>query len=105
LITKPLAKDFSRRDSQFKEYTIEGTISKISKNRSACVVDQGLASGLKEGMSVDFYHFDYVDGNMLIAKGFVIKAGASKSMIKITKRYSKKRLEEGTVMRAGMINQ
>jgi len=98
-------KEFAKRDSQFKEYTIEGTVSKISKNRSACVVDKGLADGLKEGMGVDFYHFDYVDGNQLVAHGVVVKSGASKAMVKIKKRYSKKRVEEGTVMRSGLISE
>lgn len=96
-------KEFAKRDSQFKEYTIEGEVSKISNARTACVVNKGLTSGLKEGMPVDFYHFDYVDGNQLIARGVVVKAGASKSMVKILKRYSKERVKEGTVIRAGII--
>ena len=98
------SKDFKRVDSQFKEYTIEGSVSKVSKGRSACIIDKGLAAGVKKDMRIDFYHFDYVDGNQLIAKGVVVKTGASKSMVKLTKRYSKKRVEEGTVFRAGIIN-
>lgn len=97
-------KEFSRVDSQFKEYSIEGTVTKMSKARTACIINKGLAAGIKEGMRIDFYHFDYVDGNQLIAKGSVVKAGASKAMVKILKRYSKKRVKVDTVFRAGIID-
>jgi len=97
------SKSFLQKDAAFKEYKVEGTVSKVTKNRSAVVVDKGVGAGLNKGMKVDFYHFDFVGGNELIASGFVVKSGMSKSIIKITKRYSKKRVEVGAVARAGLI--
>lgn len=97
------SKEFKKRDEAFKQYSIEGTVTKVSKARTAVVIDRGITSGLKKGMSVDFYFFDYVDGNQLIAKGVVVKAGARKSLVKIKRRYSKKRVEVGTVVRGGEI--
>jgi hypothetical protein len=95
--------NFKKMNQAFKEYTIEATVSKVSKNRTGVVIDSGIADGIQKGMKIDFYHFDYLGGNELIASGFVIKASASKSMVKITRRFSKKRVEQGTVARGGLI--
>ncbi|MBD66984.1 MAG: hypothetical protein CME62_17415 [Halobacteriovoraceae bacterium] len=97
------SREFARQDSQFKQYSIEGTVSKITGTRSACIIDRGLNVGLKAGMEVDFYYFDYLDGNELIAKGVVVKVGASKSLVKIKRRFSKRRVDVGTTARAGKI--
>ena len=56
-------------------------------------------------MKVDFYYFDYLGGNELIASGYVIKANSGKSMIKITRRFSKRKVGEKTIARAGLITQ
>ena len=90
-------------DQAFKQYSIEGTVSKISKSRKAFMIDRGLAQGLKKGMRVDFFYFDFLGGNELIATGVAIKVGASKSMVQLKKRYTKKRIEVGTVARSGLI--
>lgn len=94
---------FAKRDSQFKQYRIEAVVQKMASSRKVAVVDKGIERGLNQGMRVDFYHFDFVGGNELIATGVVIKARASKSLVRITKRLSRKRVEEGTVARAGEI--
>ena len=54
-------------------------------------------------MQVDFYYFDYVGGNELIARGVVIKTQVSKAVVQINKRYGRRRVQEGTVIRAGQI--
>lgn len=95
--------DYELKYSAFKEYTIEATVIKVSKTRESVVVDAGQIQGLQKGNKVDFYFFDYVDGNRLIASGYVVKAGANKSMVKITKKVDKKRVEEGTIMRGGLL--
>ena len=95
---------FKVLDNTFKQYRVEALVTKVSKSRKTVMIDKGLADNLKEGMRVDFYHFDYVGGNNLIAYGVALKVGASKSLVKIKKRYSKKRVEEGTVARAGVIS-
>ena len=91
---------YARRDQKFKQYRIEGIVTKMATSRKVAVVDKGIEKGLKNGMKVDFYHFDFVGGNELIATGVVIRARASKSLVRITKRLSKKRVDEGTVIRA-----
>lgn len=96
------SKSFQSKNSAFKEYRYEGSVQKITKKRSAVVVDMGLQDGLKKGDKVDFYHFDYIGGNQLIASGYAIKVSLRKSIVKITKRFSKLRVEEGTVARAGI---
>ncbi len=96
-------KAFSKRDSQFKEYLMEGTVTKLSKSGKIAIVDIGIENGLKEGMKVDFYYFDYQGGNKLIGRGKVVKASASKSLVQITSRYGKPRIKDGTVVRAGEI--
>jgi hypothetical protein len=91
---------YAKRDQKFKQYRIEGLVTKMATSRKVAVVDQGVEKGLRKGMKVDFYHFNFVGGNELIATGVVIRARASKSLVRIIKRLSKKRVDEGTVIRA-----
>lgn len=101
---KSESKSFAQKDAAFKEYTSEGSVVKVSTKRTAVSVDIGLKDGLEKGMKVDFYHFDYLGGNQLIASGYAVKVGLSKSIVKVTKRFSKIRIEAGsTVVRAGLI--
>lgn len=104
-IKRTFGKDnsFAMKDAAFKEYKYDGVVTKITKDRKAVVIDIGLKKGIEKGDKVDFYHFDYLGGNQLIASGYAIKVGLSKSIVKITKRYSKIRVEEGTVARSGLI--
>jgi len=96
-------KDYELKYSAFKEYTVEANIVKISKTRDTVIIDAGVIQGLENGSKVDFYFFDYVDGNRLIASGYVVKAGANKSMVKITKKLGKKRVDENTLVRGGLL--
>lgn len=96
-------KTFQRIDAAFKEYTVEANVTKVAKSGNTVVIDAGMSAGLKKGSKIDFYHFDYTGGNKLIAAGYVVKLGAGKAMVKITKRYSKKKVEEGTLARGGLI--
>lgn len=95
--------DMELKYSAFKEYTVEASIVKISKTRDTVIIDAGVIAGLEKGSKIDFYFFDYVDGNKLIASGYVVKAGANKSMVKITKKYDKKRVDESTLARGGLL--
>ncbi len=97
-----LGNEHTRRDAEFKEYRIEGVVEKVSSSRKVVIIDKGAQDGMKKGMTVDFYFFDFVGGNELIAKGVVLKTKLNKSIIKVTRRYSKKRMEEGIVARAGL---
>ena len=97
-----LGNDHTRRDAQFKEYSIEAVVEKISKSRKVVIINKGAAGGVEKGMKIDFYYFDFLGGNELIATGVVLKTKLNKSIIKIRKRYSKKRMEEGIVARGGL---
>jgi hypothetical protein len=56
---------------------------------------------VNKGMVFDFFEFDYVGGNMLIARGIVIKTTADTSIVKITQRFNtKKDIKEGLIGRA-----
>lgn len=96
-------KEFQKRDQKFKEYRLEGNVTKISKSRKLAIVNKGQKDDLKVGMRVDFYYFDYVGGNELIARGVVIKSQVSRAVVQIKKRYGRRRVQEGTVIRAGEI--
>jgi hypothetical protein len=96
-------KDMELKYSAFKEYTVEANIVKVSKTRDTVIIDAGIVQGLEKGSKIDFYFFDYVDGNKLIASGYVVKSGANKSMVKITKKFDKKRVDENTLARGGLL--
>lgn len=96
-------KEFKKQDERFKEYRLEGSVTKVSKSRKLAIVNKGEMDDLKVGMRVDFYYFDYVGGNELIARGVVIKSQVSKAVVQIKKRYGRRRVQEGTVIRAGEI--
>ena len=98
-------RSFKRTDRAFKQYKVEGLVTKVASSKKACIIDKGLVEGVERGQQVDFYHFDYVDGNRLIGSGIVARAEASRSLVKIVRKYSKKRVEEGTVARVQQIRE
>ena len=54
-------------------------------------------------MRFDFFEFDYVGGNILIAAGVVIQAKSDSSIVKITQTYNtKKEMKEGIIGRASL---
>lgn len=91
--------NFKKTDAAFKQYRVEGLVTKVSKSREGCLINKGLVDGVAVGQRVDFFHFDYVDGNKLIGSGIVSKTQASRSLVKIVRKFSKKRVEAGTVAR------
>jgi hypothetical protein len=87
-------------DKTFKQYDFEGTITKVSPKKGYVVIDKGISEDVQKGMKIDFYEFDYVGGNLLIASGTVIQSNADTSIVKISQLYNtKKELKEGTVAR------
>lgn len=100
LIRRVDDKKTNKIDSRFKEYDLEASISKISPKQGYVVIDKGLADDVQKGMRIDFYEFDYVGGNILLARGTVIQSKAETAIVKITHRYNtKKPLKEGMVAR------
>lgn len=90
-------------DSKFKSYDIETSITKVSPKKEYVVVDKGLADDLFKGMRIDFFEFDYVGGNILVATGIVMKLKSDTAIVKITQRYNmKKEIKEGLIGRAAL---
>ncbi|WPU66339.1 hypothetical protein [Peredibacter starrii] len=100
LIRRVDGKKTSSPDKRFKDYDFEGTITKVSPKKGYVVIDRGLSSDVQKGMKIDFFDFDYVGGNILLARGTVIQAKSETSIVKITQLYNtKKELKEGVVAR------
>lgn len=90
----------TKADRKFKQYDIEATITKISPKKGFVLIDKGLAEDVRKGMRIDFYEFDYVGGNILLASGIVVQTKAESAVVKITQTYNtKKELKEGIVAR------
>lgn len=88
-------------DNKFKTYDLEATVTKISPKKEYVVIDKGIADDFNKGMRIDFFEFDYVGGNVLVATGVIIKTTSDTSIVKITQRFNtKKELKEGLIGRA-----
>lgn len=88
-------------DAKFKTYDLEATVTKVSEKKTYVVIDKGLSDDLEKGMKVDFFEYDYVGGNSLVARGVIIKVSSDKSIVKLTHRYNlAKEIKEGLVGRA-----
>lgn len=95
---------FAQKNNKFKQYRVEGVVEKLSKSRKVVVVDKGKKDGVEEGMKVDFFYFDFQGENKLIATGKVMKLKYGKSLVQVIKRYSRRRVEKGTVARLGELS-
>ncbi len=89
---------------KFKEYSIEGEITKISQKKKYFVINQGLNHGVYEGMKVDVYRKVDVGKSDLLATGNVIEVQGKRSIVKINKFYDKKPLKKGDIIRGGIIS-
>jgi hypothetical protein len=89
-----------RPDKRFKNYDFEAQVTKVSPKKGFVIIDKGLADDVQKGMKIDFYEFDYVGGNILLAQGIVIQSKADTAIVKITRTFNtKKELKEGVVAR------
>lgn len=88
-------------DSRFKSYDLEASVTKVSPKKAYVVIDKGLADDVAKGMRFDFFEFDYVGGNVLVATGVVIQVKSETAIVKLTNRYNtKKDIKEGLIARA-----
>jgi hypothetical protein len=88
-------------DSRFKTYDIEATVSKVSPEQKYVVIDKGLADDVQKGMRFDFYEFDYIGGNILVASGVVLSTKSDTAVVKIVQRYNaRKELKSGLIGRS-----
>lgn len=87
-------------DNRFKTYDFEANVTKVSPKKEFVVIDKGLADDIHKGMKMDFFEFDYVGGNILVATGVVIQTKSDTAIVKITQRYNmKKEIKEGLIGR------
>ncbi len=87
-------------DQMFKEYELEATVAKLSPKKQFIIIDKGLAHDVRNGQRFDLFHFDYLGGNVLLARAVVIQVNADQAVLKITSRFSNKHpIKEGTVAR------
>jgi hypothetical protein len=77
------------KDAAFKTYDYEVTVTKVSPKKSYVVVDKGISSDIEKGMVFDFYDYDYLGGNVLVAQGVVIESRTETAIVKITQFYKK----------------
>lgn len=94
---------YKNYDSEFKEYRVEASIEKVAKGEKGVIIDKGLADGVSKGMKFDFFKFDYLGGNILVASGYAIKVTSSKAVIQITSRYQDDKIDDSIVVRGGLI--
>lgn len=103
LVRRVDQKNKGKLDSRFKSYDLEATISKVSAKKGYVVIDKGLADEVQKGMAFDFYEFDYVGGNVLVARGTVIQVKGETAVVKITGRFHrKKQIKEGLIGRSSL---
>jgi hypothetical protein len=103
LVRRVDQKNKGKLDSRFKSYDLEATISKVSAKKGYVVIDKGLADEVQKGMVFDFYEFDYVGGNVLVARGTVIQVKGETAVVKITGRFHrKKQIKEGLIGRSSL---
>ncbi len=90
-------------DANFKTYDVEANIIKVSEKKDLVQIDKGLDDDLKKGMVMDFFEFDYLGGNILIARGVIIATKSTTSVVKITQRFHKsKSIKEGLLGRVSL---
>lgn len=90
-------------DSKFKTYDIEASVTKVSPQQNYVVIDKGIADDIQKGMKFDFFEFDYVGGNVLVASGVVLQTKSDSAVVKITQRFnSRKELKNGLIGRSNL---
>lgn len=87
-------------EGSFKEYDIEASVAKVSPKKQFVILNKGLSQNVQMGQRFDLYYFDYVGGNVLLARGVIIQVNSDQSVLQLTTRFSNKHeIKEGTVAR------
>ncbi len=88
-------------DSSFKEYQLEANVTKVSSQKQYVVIDKGLADNLRTGQLFDLFQFDFLGGNVLVARAQATKVKVNQSVLKIIQRLSLRHdIKEGLIARA-----
>jgi hypothetical protein len=87
-------------EGSFKEYDLEASVAKASPKKQFVILNKGLSHNVEKGQRFDLYHFDYLGGNVLLARGVIVQVNSEQSVLQITTRFSNKHeIKEGTVAR------
>ena len=89
----------NKKIESFKEYSVDGSVLKVSARGNFIRIDQGLSTDVEKGMKFDIYQTDYFGGNVLVASGLAYEVGADWSIIKIVKRYNEIIIKPGFAAR------
>ncbi|MBI2520955.1 MAG: hypothetical protein HYV97_11075 [Bdellovibrio sp.] len=79
------AKD--KKLAKFKEYHVEGSVTKVSPRGKFLKIDQGISTDVEKGMKIDIFKTDFFGGNILVASGEVFELGSDWAIVKITEQY------------------
>lgn len=84
----------------FKEYSLEGSVIKVSPRGRFVQIDRGFSSDVEKGQRFDLYRTDFVGGNTLVALGVVYEVTSDKAILKILKRYRSEKIVKGLTARS-----
>ncbi len=73
--------------AKFKEYHVEGSVTKVSPRGKFLKIDQGLSMDVEKGMRIDIFKTDFFGGNILVASGEVFELGSDWAIVKILEQY------------------
>ncbi|HAZ12655.1 MAG: hypothetical protein A2X86_11345 [Bdellovibrionales bacterium GWA2_49_15] len=73
--------------AKFKEYHVEGSVTKVSPRGKFLKIDQGIATDVEKGMKIDIFKTDFFGGNILVASGEVFEVGSDWAIVKILEQY------------------
>ncbi len=100
LVRRVEKSDAKRVDRKFKSYDVEATVTKVSPKKQYLELDKGLGDDFRKGMALDLFEFDYVGGNVLVARGVIIQVKSETSILKVTEVYNpKKEIKTGLIAR------
>ena len=88
-----------KKIEKFKEYNIEANVTKVSKKQHFVQIDRGMDADILKGMKFDIYQVGLMKENELLASGVAWEIASNKSVIRIFKRYSDKKIKPGTIAR------
>ncbi|MEI8345991.1 MAG: hypothetical protein WCG27_00880 [Pseudomonadota bacterium] len=83
----------------FKEYSVEASVVKISPRSKFLRIDQGIKHGVDKGMPMDIYQTDYYGTNVLVGSGYVYDVGADWAIVRLTKKFRDTPVAPGFIAR------
>lgn len=88
---------------EFKTYRVQAEVTKVAPKGKYFLIDKGLSDDVTRGMVFHIFINDYIGSSKLVAIGRAVKVQANKAVIKVLKRYKKRKVKSGYVARGGQI--